>query len=137
MNLYDDIENVPSIEEIRKMGKEKGHNLIVILRDKFSNKALADHWGITGYTQYRKIYPEFGIETAKSNNSKERRQEMKEKNTEKKDSYLHKKGWTITLSGKYSGKEVMQKLLSLEPMLGDGDIEEEFDITLNIRQKDV
>lgn len=136
MNLYDDIENVPSIEEIRKMGKEKGHNLIMILRDKYTNKELADHWGITGYTQYRKLYPEFGIETATSNNTKkeEKKEDMKK---EKKDTYLHKKGWTITLSGKYSGKEVMQKLLSLEPVLGDGDIEEEFDITLNIRQKDI
>lgn len=62
-NLYDDIEKVPSLDEIMKMDIEAGKKIIEAVRKKHQVKKLCKHWGKSDNYLYVKVFPHFNVQT--------------------------------------------------------------------------
>lgn len=60
-NMYDDIKNIPTIEELHAMEFEKAKKIAGALRDKFTNAKLQKHWNINASSMYSKVFYKYGI----------------------------------------------------------------------------
>ena len=81
-NMYDDIKNVPSYDEIFKMDYETGRNLILAIKEKHSVKDLVKHFGVSDFKMYHHLYPKFDIATRNYNDTR-RKKSSKESKTNK------------------------------------------------------
>lgn len=71
-NLYDVLENVPTIEELDKMEYEVAKKIIERAKMNFSTLKLKKHWGVTSYTMYKKLYPKYNIEIGEPKGGKKK-----------------------------------------------------------------
>jgi hypothetical protein len=62
-NIYDDINNVPSVEKIREMEHNTARNIILAAKSKHGMKELVKHWGFSDNYLYTKFFPEYEIPT--------------------------------------------------------------------------
>lgn len=63
-NIYDDIKNIPSVEQLRAMeNKDVAKRIIEIARKKHKIIDLVNHWGFSDNYLYSKFFPEFDIQT--------------------------------------------------------------------------
>lgn len=58
-NIYDDIQNVPSVKEIKDMEFQKASDLLILLKTKFTNKQLMNHWGMRSSSSLHVFYAKF------------------------------------------------------------------------------
>ena len=71
-NLYDKLENVPSLEEIEKMGEEKARNILITLRTKHKTSDLAKHWGVKAWVITQKLVKKYNLPKLRSNEKQSR-----------------------------------------------------------------
>jgi hypothetical protein len=64
-NMYDDIKNIPSYEEIWNLDLEVGKTMLAEIKSRHQVKTLVKHWGISDHTIYTKLYPRFNVLTRK------------------------------------------------------------------------
>lgn len=60
-SVYDDIKNIPPIEEIKKKDYEAAATVVKAAREKHTLKPLAKHWGVSTYAVY-KLYDLYNVE---------------------------------------------------------------------------
>lgn len=61
-NVYDDIKNVPSVEELKKMDFGKAQHIVGVCKTNFTNAILMEHWGIkTSSSLYSKVFYKYKI----------------------------------------------------------------------------
>lgn len=66
-NVYDDIKNLPNLEELKVMDFEKAKHIIGVAKKNFKNAELLKHWDIkTSSSLYSSIYYKYGIVEKKS-----------------------------------------------------------------------
>lgn len=59
-NMYSDLSNLPTLEEIKKMDKEKGHNILSTARENNTSKAIMEKLGISSGSLYG-LYDKFNV----------------------------------------------------------------------------
>ncbi len=125
-NMYDDIKNVPQIDEIYKMGQASAKKLLETVRSKHKLKDLLEHWGTTQHQLYQKLYPWAKVELRKHNNTMPENIELKEKSITNIDIRTH-----INIEGIAPGSEIQTKMLELGDILNTN---KTYKIVLNIEE---
>ncbi|GCD12898.1 hypothetical protein [Clostridium tagluense] len=60
-NFYDDIKNVPTIEELNGMEFEKVKTILKYVKGHYTNKDLQNHWNTSAGTMYSKTFYKYGV----------------------------------------------------------------------------
>lgn len=132
-NMYENINNVLSLDEIKEMPLDKASDYIARMKELHGIKKLQKHWGITAYHMYNKLFPQYNIEVQKRSNSvpaKKKTRTAPAKETKKNnieiveepikvvtERVIHQptpmkeiEGFTLGLTGSYSGEEVQRRI---------------------------
>lgn len=132
-NMYDKIENVPSIKELEEMDYNTAKAIVHKIREKHTTKELAGYWKISGYGLYNKIFTKYGIDYKKGpRKAQEKAQDAKVTNqveqlaltaaaqepvkevikeVEKIVEYTFT-GFQMKFGGVYSGKQISERLVN-------------------------
>lgn len=140
-NMYDKLENVPSLEELKKENKKTAKQIIEVAREKHTNKELMKYWNISGYHMYKKLYPKYDVDTNKekvrkraktiSKQEKETITKVSPKQESPKAKITKPSGWKIDLGGVFNGEEVTERILGLDSILSK---EKEYKILMTIEE---
>lgn|GEM_PF-767899 len=129
-NMYDTLENIPSLDELKKMDFDAARNIIGKAKKGFRIKELVKHWGVSDYTLYNKVFTHYKIEyekkpkkilpKAKTTNNVKQANKVSEGvvaaapvlNVNTINTNITFTGFEIKFGGTYSGKQIADRLMN-------------------------
>lgn len=149
-NLNDPIREVKSYEEVKNMEFEEGKKYVTELREKFTVKELAKHWGVSAATLYNTLFKKFGAikkkkaikKLKKENKPVEIKEETKMEELENYDAPTQEAKEEITpsaptfsigLKGEMTPSALIKKLQAIMSLIDEED-ETVYEIDVNISE---
>lgn len=77
-NMYDQIENVPALEEVLKMEKKSLKNFLITVKGKHTSKALQKHWSVSSGKLYD-LYNQNDVPTKKRTGGRSKQEDQGQK----------------------------------------------------------
>lgn len=124
-NMYEDINNVPKVEEIKKMDKFEGCKLLTELKKLHSSASLQRYWGFNNSSSVYQLYYRFGVmedPKIKRREEKARNKALKKSNSRRNiqkieapqiEIPVNKNVFKIEFAGSYSKEDVEQRVLNV------------------------
>lgn len=142
MNMYSDLTNLPTVEEMQDMDIEKVKNILTECKKKNTSKSIAEKLGYKSTGSLYHIYERYGVPI-----TKRKYKTKKDKNKDKDENAIDnnipnqvlvqnvnnefKNSFELTFKGEYIGDSIETRILSITSSLSK---ENTYRITLNIEE---